>query len=183
MKNYLLNFLLLLIFTNAFAQTVYENPNDFTDTTNKKSIPAICKLIVNNAAFTIEYHSPAARNRVIWGGLVPYGDVWVTGAHSATKVTFPVDVMIGDTKVLKGSYALFTIPQKDKWTIIINKNFDQHLAWDYQQAEDIVRVEVQPVIADHRERLQYYLHQKDKKTIQLSIRWEKLEVGLPIILL
>ena len=95
--------------------------------TLKKSIPKKAELKVGRAQFRISYYSPNVRGRIIYGGLVPFNEVWVTGAHSATSFEFNVPVTIGGKEIEAGKYALFTIPDKDSWTIIINKNYKQHL--------------------------------------------------------
>src|SRR5216684_4473407 len=65
--------------------------------------------------------SPRAKGRKIYGGLVPYGEVWRTGANEATTFVTTADVMVGGTHVPAGSYTVFTIPNKDKWTLVISK--------------------------------------------------------------
>lgn len=70
---------------------------------------------------TVDYSSPRAKGRKIFGGLVPYGEVWRAGANEATTFVTTADVMVGGTHVPAGSYTLFTIPNKDKWTLIISK--------------------------------------------------------------
>ena len=70
---------------------------------------------------TVDYSSPRAKGRKIYGGLVPYGEVWRTGANEATTFVTTSDVMVGGTHVPAGSYTIFTIPNKDKWTLVISK--------------------------------------------------------------
>jgi hypothetical protein len=81
---------------------------------------ATCAL-ADGKTITIDYSSPRAKGRKIFGGLVPYGEVWRTGANEATTFVTTTDVMVGGTHVAAGSYTLFTIPNKDKWTLIISK--------------------------------------------------------------
>ncbi len=152
-----------------------------TDTdTLKGSLNAKAVGTVGKANITINYHSPAVRGRVIWGGLVPFDNVWVTGAHRATSVEFSEDVVIGGEKIAAGKYALFTIPAKDEWTIIINKNWDQHLTDNYSQKEDIVRVKVKPETEKtNQERLRYAIETESNNAGEIAIYWEKLEVSLP----
>jgi hypothetical protein len=120
------------------------------------------------------------RGRVIWGGLVAYGQVWVTGAHNATSIEFTQDVKINNTVVKAGKYAFFTIPNKNKWTIILNKNWEQHLADEYDQKDDVLRIEVKPEkLKTNVERLNYEVNTKDKgkKTGEIAMSWEKLKVS------
>ena len=70
----------------------------------------------------IVYSRPGVKGRTIFGGIVPYGQVWRTGANQATKITFSTPVKLEGTEIPAGTYALFTIPGENEWTIIINKN-------------------------------------------------------------
>src|SRR4029079_600818 len=84
---------------------------------------------------TIEYSSPAVRGRKIWGGLVPYGEVWRAGANAATKLTFSKDVVINNTPVPAGDYAFFVIPQKAPaaWTVILSSGVKQWGSMQYKK--------------------------------------------------
>jgi hypothetical protein len=91
---------------------------------------------------TIDYASPRAKGRKIYGELVPFGQVWRTGANEATTLVTPVDLTIGSTTFPAGSYTIFTVPNKDKWTLIISKKTGE---WgtDYPgQANDLGRVDM-----------------------------------------
>lgn len=125
----------------------------------------------------MEYHSPAVRGRIIWGGLVPYEQVWVTGAHNATSINFSKDVTIADTKIPAGKYAFFTIPGQDEWILILNKNWDQHLTDQYSQAEDVLRLTVQPESIEHTERLRYDVAATGDQSGRVTMSWEKVRVG------
>lgn len=149
--------------------------------TIKKSIPKEEHAMIGDAHITIKYHAPAVRGRQIWGGLVPYGDVWVTGAHRATSFEINKDFKVGDTSIPAGKYALFTIPGEKTWTFIINKKWDQHLADEYNQAEDILRFDVTPELVNHQERLKYNINQEGSTS--LTIRWEKVKLAIPFTIL
>ena len=91
---------------------------------------------------SIEYSRPSKNDRVIFGELVPMDEVWRTGANDATTIEFTSDVKIEGQSLPKGKYALFTIPEENEWTIIINKNAKQWGAYSYKQEEDVLRVKV-----------------------------------------
>ncbi|HEY5551725.1 MAG TPA: DUF2911 domain-containing protein [Opitutaceae bacterium] len=93
---------------------------------------------------SVEYSRPSVRGRVIFGGLVPYGEVWRTGANSATKITFSTDVKLGGANVAAGTYALFTIPGENEWTIILNNVTGQWGSYAYNAENDVVRVTAKP---------------------------------------
>lgn len=173
--------MMLLLCINATAQItkveeVCYNPNAKGDT-SKRSIKSAVKGTIGIASVAINYHSPGVRNRTIWGGLVPYGDVWVTGAHNATTIEIDQDFVVNGTTITKGKYALFTIPGKTEWIVIINKNFNQHLTDDYQQSEDVVRIKVKPKKQKMvNERLQYYINSTEADKGNIAMAWEKLRI-------
>lgn len=151
--------------------------------TIKKSIPKEEHAMVGAAHITILYHAPAVRGRQIWGGLVPYDEVWVTGAHRATSFEISKDFSIDGKTIPAGKYALFTIPGKEKWTFIINKKWDQHLADDYAQVEDVLRMRITPeILSTNQERLKYSIKSSSEKEATLSISWEKIKLNIPFTL-
>jgi hypothetical protein len=102
---------------------------------------ASCTL-ADGKTITVDYSSPRAKGRKIYGGLVPYGEVWRAGANEATTFVTTTDVMVGGTHVAAGNYTLFAIPNKEKWTLIISKKTGE---WGipYPGADsDLVRVEM-----------------------------------------
>ena len=171
---------------STFAQNVTSkeevcyNPNLVKDTT-KKSIKSMAYAIINGDSIKINYHSPGVRKSVIWGGLVPYDEVWVTGAHDATTIEFPRPVIINGKEIPAGKYAFFTIPGKKEWIIIINKNWKQHLATEYDEKEDMVRIKVKPVKNIHTERLQYFIRDNGNRKETISVAWEKLKISFPML--
>lgn len=135
---------------------------------------------VSGVDVTVNYGSPGKRGRVLWNGLVSYDQVWVTGSHWATALTFSKDVDVEGTTVPAGTYGFFTIPGTDEWTLIINKVYDQHLADDYDQAQDVVRVEVAPESLDQVvQRLTYMVEPTGDNTGNLSMAWDQVKVSMP----
>ena len=183
----ILSILLLVFFTassSIYAQQkaseeVCYNPNLVKDT-SKKSIKSTAFLVMGEDSIKIKYHSPGVRKRIIWGGLVPLDEVWVTGAHDATTLEIGTPFTIAGKNIQAGKYAFFTIPGEKEWTIIINKNWHQHLASEYDEKEDVVRMQVKPITIDHTERLQYFLEKKSNQKIIMAVAWEKLKIEFPI---
>ena len=102
---------------------------------------ASCAL-ADSKTITVDYSSPRAKGRKIFGGLVPYGEVWRAGANDASTFVTSADLMVGGKHVPAGSYTIFTIPNKDKWTLIISKKTGE---WGipYPGADqDLVRVDM-----------------------------------------
>ncbi len=158
------------------TEEVCYNPNLVKDT-SKKSIKSMAVAVINGDSVKINYHSPGVRKRIIWGGLVPYDEVWVTGAHDATTLEIPKAFIVNGKEIPAGKYALFTIPGKNEWTIIINKHWQQHLATEYDEKDDIVRLQVKPKKNAHTERLQYFIEENKNGKITITVAWEKLKIS------
>lgn len=135
----LLFFSLLVIFcfsilTNvATAQINMPQPSPPSTLTQKVGLTDV----------TISYSRPSMKGRKIFGELVPFGEMWRTGANSATTFTFSDEVTLEGKKVPGGTYSLFTIPGQNEWTVILNKNAKASVN-DYKQTEDVARFTVQP---------------------------------------
>jgi hypothetical protein len=129
----------------------------------------------------VDYSRPSMKGRTIFGGIVPYGQVWRTGANAATRVTFSTDVKLNGNDIPAGSYALFTIPGEDEWTVILNKKADQFGAFEYNTNDDVVRFQVTPVSLD--ENIETFTiefnHIRDESAI-LNLVWEKTVVPLKL---
>lgn len=103
---------------------------------------AACKF-ADGKTITVDYSSPRMKGRKIYGGLVPYGQVWRTGANEATTFVTETDLTVGGTKVPAGSYTIFTIPNADKWSLIISKKTGEWGIPYPGQGEDLARVDMQ----------------------------------------
>lgn len=130
----------------------------------------------------LSYSRPTARGRKIYGDLVPFGNVWRTGANNATTLTFTEEVMIGGTKVPPGKYGLLSIPDRDNWTMILTKQTEVTSPAAYKQESDVVRVNVKPTTL--REPVETFTMQfanvKPTST-DLQIMWDNVAVTLPIM--
>lgn len=131
---------------------------------------------IGAAKVKVSYCQPSARGRKIMGGLVPYGEVWRTGANEATTVEFDKPVKIEGKDLAAGKYALFTIPGENEWTIIFNKDAKQWGAYNYKQADDVLRVAVKPTkTASFVETFNITVG-KD----QLELKWENTSVPVKV---
>lgn len=142
---------------------------------NRPSPPATATGKIGETTVTIEYSSPAVKNRNIWGALVPYGKVWRAGANEATTIEFSQDVLIEGRYLAKGKYSLYTIPGEKQWTVIFNKAVGQ---WgtEYDERHDALRVNVKPRKLNHvQERLAYHVVRNG-----ILMRWEKLELPVKV---
>lgn len=118
------------------------------DKSKRPSPPVNISKDVSGVTVTVDYSSPAVKGRKVWGGLEPYDKVWRTGANEATTFEVSADVTINGEKLPKGKYALFTIPTEGNWTVIFNKVANQWGAYEYNEAEDALRITVTPKMAE-----------------------------------
>ncbi len=138
--------------------------------------------VVGFTTVTIDYSRPGVKGREIWGGLVPYNVVWRAGANEATKIIFSNDVTINGKKLKAGSYGFFTIPTKDKWTIIFNRVADQWGAFEYNEEEDVLRLQVNPETKSEcwQEWLAYTITKTSDKSAIVRLEWEKLKIPFTV---
>lgn len=172
-------FFIFCIISSVQVFSQHENHNTKTDASSKPKSPRIAVMeMVGNNHVHIDYSSPSVRGRNIWNGLVAYGQVWATGAHKATWIEISQDVIINSQLVPKGKYGFFTIPDKKEWTIILNKDWDMHLADNYKSENDVIRLKVNPnKNKDITESLTYKVKSLNNKKGQVSICWEYLTVS------
>jgi len=122
---------------------------------------------------TLTYSRPDVRGRKIFGGMEPYGVVWRTGANAATYIKFTDDVTIEGNKVPAGEYALFSIPDQNEWTIILNKTAKQWGAYTYKEADDLLRFKVKTAhLTNPMETLTMQFNNVDKTQCDLELKWE-----------
>jgi len=108
----------------------------------RESPLAVVSMKYKNAYVKVVYSKPQKKGRKIFGGLVPYGKIWRTGANEATEITLTHDLLVKDDTLKAGTYSVFTIPTKDKWTIIFNNELGQWGAYNYLDESDELRVDV-----------------------------------------
>lgn len=129
---------------------------------------------------TVTYHRPAINGRSVWGGLVPYGQVWRAGANENTTVSFSTPVTVDGTPLAAGTYGLHMIPTTSDWTVIFSHESGAWGSFSYDQKEDAARVTVKPESAPQQERLSYTFDEPTTDSVVLAMRWEKLRVPLTI---
>lgn len=145
------------------------------DKSKRPSPPMSSEFKVGSANVTINYGAPSVKGREIWGKLVPYGQVWRTGANEATTFETDADIKVEGQTLPKGKYGLFTIPGENEWVIIFNKKAQQWGAYDYKDGDDVLRVKVKPAAGDMQEQLKI-----EGKGDAVSIAWEKVKVEFKV---
>jgi hypothetical protein len=129
----------------------------------------------------IAFSRPAVKGRKIWGGVVPFGQVWRAGANSATVITFSHAAQVAGKGVPAGSYSFFAIPGEKTWTLILNKQAKQWGAYEYKAGEDLLRWEVTPQAGPFLEHLDYRVRPVDAGHATVELGWESLRVSFPVM--
>ncbi|MGB6035623.1 MAG: DUF2911 domain-containing protein [Cryomorphaceae bacterium] len=147
------------------------------DKADRPSPPKTAEATLASGKVIIDYSSPAVKEREIWGELVPYGKMWRTGANEATTIMLEKDMKVGGKLIPAGKYALFTIPGKDEWTVVINSEWDQWGAYNYDESKDVHRFTVKPNMnKENQERLTFDV--SDDGTV--TMMWEKMAISFEI---
>jgi hypothetical protein len=142
---------------------------------------ATLKQRVGLTDFEIAYSRPSVKGRKIFGSLVPFGEVWRTGANAATKITFSTDVKFEGQNVPAGSYALVTIPGEKEWTVILSKVTGDWGAYAYDEKNDQLRVKVQPkTLAEPIETMTIEFSGLRDASATLVIAWDKTLVPVKL---
>ena len=159
--------LLALLAAQAHAQRL---------TTPLASPHARVEQTVGITNLAVDYHRPAVDGRPIWGALVPYGEVWRSGANENTVFETSTDLLVEGEPLPAGRYGLHTIPTEDSWTVVFSTVADAWGSYSYSPDEDALRVTVTPREAGMQERLAYRFDGPGEGETDLVLHWERLEV-------
>ena len=130
---------------------------------------------------TISYHRPAVNKRKVWGGLVPYNEVWRAGANENTTITFSTPVTVGGKQLPAGTYGLHMMPGESDWSVMLSSVASAWGSFSYDEKEDVVRFKATPkTVADSEERLEYRFENPTNDSVQVVLEWEKLQLSFPI---
>ena len=128
---------------------------------------------------TVKYSRPNIKGRSVEKDLAPFGEVWRTGANDATVITFTDAVSIEGNAVPAGEYAIFTIPGKDEWTIILNKETKQWGSYEYKQSEDVLRYKVKPTqVSEKTETFSIQFSNVMPSSANLDLVWDNFKVSV-----
>jgi hypothetical protein len=169
-KLFLLTILLFVLSIGAFAQLNLP----------RESNRAAISQTIGDTVVSIVYHRPNTKARKVWGELVPYGQVWRTGANEATTFEVSNDVKINGQVLPKGKYSLHSIPTETEWTIIFNKTADQWGSYEYDAKQDALRVTAKPQTAGFHETMGLEFENIKGNTADVVIVWDKVKVPFTI---
>lgn len=173
-------YFLLISFLFLSCQGDQVNSDDLSPG-NRKSPIAIASVKNNNTYIKVVYGQPYRNGRDIFGDLVPYGEVWRTGANEATEITITETILMGTESVQAGTYSLFSIPGESEWTIILNSTLGQWGAFDYNPATDYKRITF-PVrsMNDPVEAFSISFSDVNLNQTTMMLKWDTIEVDIPI---
>jgi len=165
-------FAMLLMFTTSIH--AQERGNDSPRVSPNASV----SQTIGTTVVTVTYGRPGVRERVIFGDLVPYDEVWRTGANESTAITFSDNVMIEGEELTAGTYSLYTIPGLEEWSVIFNNN----LSWgtQYDPTMDELRVSVQPETGEFMEQMMVYFENVEEDSGHMVIHWDQIRVPVQI---
>lgn len=161
----------------AFAPPV---PAGATFVPPRVSPQASVSQTIGTTQLTITYSRPSVKGRTIWGELVPFGQVWRTGANEATTFSASDDVTVNGSPLPAGTYSLATIPGKSDWTIIFNKEKDLWGTYQYKPERDALRVTVKAAEAPFTESLEFSFPMVTADSATVVLRWERLAIPFTV---
>lgn len=130
---------------------------------------------------SVEYSRPGAKGREIFGDLVPYGKIWRTGANKATKITFNEDCIFGGEKIKKGSYSLFTIPDMDVWSVLLNNDTELWGVGDYDKKKQVCNIETKVINSkDFTESFTIEFGKFKSFSSTMSLKWANTQIDIVI---
>jgi hypothetical protein len=160
---------------------VCTRPGDVRGDDKRASPHDEASAVIAGKKVSIHYGRPYKKGRGIFGGLVPYGQIWRTGADEATTLTTETDLLIGALRVPPGTYALFTLPEKNQWTLVVNKIAKQWGAFAYNAKDDLGRVPMTVnAAAAPVEQFTIELAPDGKRKAILKLSWDKVVASAPL---
>lgn len=166
----------LFSFFVAVAMVAFTNAQELPQESPAGSVMTTVGL----TNISIDYSRPGVKGRTVFGDLLPYGELWRTGANKATAITFSSDVMINETAVPAGSYSIFTIPNKKNWTVIINKETNLWGAGNYNSDFDVVRFEVEAMETAMTETMTFDIANVTFNGCDVVLSWENTMISFGV---
>ncbi|NQY05936.1 MAG: DUF2911 domain-containing protein [Flavobacteriaceae bacterium] len=171
----LIVFTLTLVFSSSVSAQKFakidKSPLDIASYRTSRTETPIVKVV---------YSRPMKKGRDIFGKLIPYGKIWRTGANECTEVTFTQDVIIGGKTISAGTYSLFTIPNENEWTIILNSVTDQWGAYSYDESKDVARVTVSVEKTNNMMEAFSIAFSKTDRGATMYMAWDNTMISVPI---
>ena len=185
MKKLFIIIITVALSTGSQAQTgsmpaLDKSPMDMSYYPANYPVQKIQDKITEPLVARVIYSRPQKSGRIIYGGLVKYGEVWRMGANEATEIEFYKHVKIGGKRITRGRYTLYALVNESSWTIIINKETDTWGSFKYDAKKDVIRVEVPVQKTDAVIESLAMMFEKTNKGCNLTIAWDNIRVSLPV---
>lgn len=145
--------------------------------TPRPSPDATLTQMVGVTKVTIDYSSPGVKNRVIWGELVPFNEIWRTGANELTTITFDDPVRLNGNELPAGTYGIHTVPGKDEWEIIFSKDAKIDGPSNFNPEKEILRIKVKPEDHHFMERMTFLITNVTDNSAAINLLWDKTKVS------
>ena len=168
------------IFLIAIALMISACSESNSQNARVSPLASVSQTIGEATEITIQYSRPGVKGRTIWGDLVKYGDVWRTGANEATAISFSQDVVVEGQALPAGRYSFHTIPGKDSWTLIFNKQAEQWGSYNYNPEMDALRLTVTPERGAAQEWMGFSFRELAGTSAVAVLAWDKLRVPFKI---
>ena len=167
--------LLLLGAQPTVAQNV-EAPELVMPRIPRTSQGAMIKQVVGLSDITITYHRPGVKGRAIWGGLLPYNQIWRAGANEPTLITFSDPVTVGGKKLNAGTYRMLVVPTQQDWTVIFNSE-TKNWGTVYDSTFDVLKLAVKPEAGPMEEWLSFSFKDLTPSSATVVLSWEKVRLA------
>jgi len=148
--------------------------------TPRPSPDATVTQIVGVTEVSIDYSSPGVKGRKIFGGLVPFGEVWRTGANEVTSITFSDPVKVNGNDLPAGTYGIHTIPGENEWEFIFSKDTEVNGGSSYDPSKDALRIKVKPEEHHFMERMTFLFTDVTDNSVNVNLVWDKLTVSFKV---
>lgn len=172
LKTFQLSLTLIFIFSFfAFGQQI-KAPRPSPDATVTQ--------MVGVTEIKIDYSSPGVKGRKIWGELVPFGEIWRTGANEVTSITFSDPVKINGYELPAGTYGIHTIPGENEWEFIFSKDTKIDGSSNFDKEKEVLRVKVKPEEHHYMERMTFLFTDVTDNSVNVNLLWDKLKVSFKV---
>lgn len=161
-----------------FTFYAFLNAQDFR--TPRPSPDATVSQYVGITKITVDYSSPGVKGRTIWGELVPYNEIWRTGANEVTSITFSTPAKVNGNELLQGTYGIHIIPGMNEWEIIFSKDTKVDDPMNYDEKKDALRLKVKSEENPFTERMMFTITDITENSAKVNLIWEKLKVSFNV---
>ena len=148
--------------------------------TPRPSPDATVAQIVGVTEVSIDYSSPGVKGRNIFGELVPYGELWRTGANEVTSITFNTPVKVNGNELAAGTYGIHTVPGENEWEFIFSKDTEVNGGSNYDPSKDALRIKVKPEEHHFMERMTFLFTDVTDNSVNVNLVWDKLMVSFKV---